>query len=196
MLCPVLSPLVQGRPAPYRSPVQYRRVLAHSWKRGCIPRPPSRRVWRSFLFHPPFPLHQQFRSCFLTSCSPSTALERPFRPPVRFLQFCALPVSPSWPSRVLLTSALLDRSAPVLDSASAVPSLRSKQQSQCRRGNYSLASTFLPYSRCRASALDQNSTRPNEPLQAAFVPWHPHASGRWLQPTKAHVEGDTKSAAR
>src|SRR5215471_2798788 len=124
MLCPVLWPLVQGRPAPYRSPVHYRRVLAHSWKRGCIPRLPSRRVWRSFLCHPLFRLHQQFRSCCLTSCSRSTALERPFHQPVRFLRFWVLPVSPSWTSRVPLTSALFDRSAPVLDSASAVPSLR------------------------------------------------------------------------
>src|SRR5262249_2744672 len=147
MLCRVLWPLVQGRPAPYRSPVHYRRVLARSWKRGCIPRLPSRRVWRSFLCHPLFRLHQQFRSCCLTSCSRSTALERPFRQPVRFLQFSALQVSPSWTSRVPLTSALLDRSVPVLDSASALPSLRSKQQSQCRRGNYSLPSTFLPLMR-------------------------------------------------
>src|SRR5215510_10994624 len=152
MLCPVLSPLVQGRPAPYRSPVHYRRVLAHSWKRGCIPHLPSRRVWRSFLCHPLFRSHQQFRSCCLTSRSRSTALESPFRQPVRFLQFSALPVSPSWTSRVPLTSALLDRSAPVLDSTSAVPSLRRQQQSQCQRGNYSLASTFLLYSRCRAFA--------------------------------------------
>src|SRR6516164_6840362 len=102
-LCPVLWPLMQGRPALYRSPVHYRQVLAHSWKRGCIPRLPSRRVWRSFLGHPLFRLHQQFRSCCLTSCSRSTALERPFRQPVRFLQFWALPVSPSWTSRVPLT---------------------------------------------------------------------------------------------
>src|SRR5215813_10108746 len=144
MLCPVLWLLVQGRPAVYRSPVHYRRVSAHSWKRGCSPRLPSRRVWRSFLCHPLFRLHQQFRSCCLTSYFRSAALERPFRQPVRFLQFSALPVLPSWTSRVPLTSALLDRSAPVLDSASAVPSLRRQQQSQWERGNYSLASTFLP----------------------------------------------------
>src|SRR5215831_9103542 len=158
MLCPVLWPLAQGRPAPYRSPVHYRRVLARSWKRGCIPRLPSRRVWRSFLCHPLFRLHQQFRSCCLTSYSRSTALERPFRQPVRFLQFSALPVSPSWTSRVPVTSALLNRSVPVLDSASAVPSLRSKPQSQCRRDNYSLASAFLPYSRCRASARSDRAS--------------------------------------
>src|SRR5262245_36884966 len=146
MLCPVLWPLVQGRPAPYRSPVHYRRVLVRSWKRGCIPRLPSRRVWRSFLCPPLFRLHQQFRSCCLTSCSRSTALERSFRQPVPFLQFSAVPVSPSWTSRVPLTSALLNQSAPVLDSASAVPSLRSKPQSQCGRDNYFLASAFLPYS--------------------------------------------------
>src|SRR5262245_22540867 len=152
MLCPVLWPLVQGRPVLYRSPVHCRRVLARSWKRGCIPRLPSRRVWRSFLGHPLFRLHQRFRSCCLASCFRSTTLERPFRQPVRFLRFSALPVSPSWTSRVPLTSALLDRSAPVLDSASAVPSLRRQQQSQCQRNNYSLASTFLLYSRCRACA--------------------------------------------
>src|SRR5262249_26141312 len=153
MLCPVLWPLVQGPPAPYRSPVHYRRVLAHSWKRGCIPRLPSRRVWRSFLCPPLFPLHQQFLNCCFTSCSRSTALERPFHPPVRFLSFLVLPVSPSWTSRVPLTSALFDRSAPVLDSASAVPSLRSKPQSQCRRSNYSLASTFLPSMRYAAPCV-------------------------------------------
>src|SRR4029077_961691 len=97
-------------------------------------------------------LHQQFRSCCLTSCFRSTALERPFRQHVRLLQFSALHVSPSWTSRFPLTSALLDRSAPVLDLASAVPSLRRQQQSQCQRGDYSSASTFLLYSRCRASA--------------------------------------------
>src|SRR5262245_15129624 len=152
VLCPVLWPLGQSRPAPYRSPVHYRRVLARSWKRGYIPRLPSRRVWRSFLCHPPFRLHQQFRSCCLTSCFRSTARERPFRQLVRLLQFSALPVSPSWTSRVPLTSALLDRSAPVLDSASAVPSSRRQRQSRCQRGNYSSASTFLLYSRCRACA--------------------------------------------
>src|SRR5262249_57990047 len=112
----------------------------------------ARRVWRSFLCHPLFRLHQQFRSCCLTSCFRSAAMERPFRQPVRFLQFSALPVLPSWTSRVPLTSALLHRSAPVLDSASAAPSSRRRQQSQCERGNYSLASDFLLYSRCRASA--------------------------------------------
>src|SRR5262245_12897082 len=144
MLCPVLWPLGQGRRAPYRSPVHCRRVLARSSKRGCIPRLPSRRVWRSFLCHPLFRLHQLFRSCCLTSCFRSTALGRPFRQPVRFLQFSPLPISRSWTSTVPLTSALLDRSAPVLDSASAVPSLRREQQSQCQRGNCSSASTFPP----------------------------------------------------
>src|SRR5262249_25982942 len=142
MLCPVLWHLAQGRPAPYRSPVHYRRVLARSWKRGCIRRLPSRRVWRSFLFHPLFRLHQQFRSCCLTSCFRSAALERPFRQPVRLLQLSALPVFPSLTSKVPFTFALLDRSAPVLDLASAVPPLRRQQRSQCRRENCSLALAF------------------------------------------------------
>src|SRR5262245_44941869 len=146
MLCPVLWLLVQGRPAPYRSPVHCRRVLARSWKRGCIPRLPSRRVWRSFLGHTLFRLYQQFRSCCLTSCFLYTVQERSFRHPVRFLQFLAASVSPSWTSRVPLTSALLDRPEPVLDSASAVPPLRQQPPPQWQRGNYCLASTFHLYS--------------------------------------------------
>src|SRR5215471_8652236 len=168
MLCPVLWLLAQGRPALYPSPVHYRRVLARSWKRGCIPRLPSRRVWQSFLCHPLFRVHQQFQSCCLTSWSRNTALERPFRQPVRFLQFWALPVLPSWTSRVPLTSALLDQSAPVLDSASALPSLRSKQQSQCRRGNYSLASTFLPSMRYAAPCVSGTNVNHIDCLSRMF----------------------------